>query len=54
MLQMPESRLQRQIAAQEHAIGHAPAQEMELAEQARALGYRPVATANGLIIWAKR
>jgi hypothetical protein len=31
-----------------------PAQEMELAEQARALGYRPVTVASGLIIWAKR
>ena len=31
-----------------------PAQEVELAEQARAFGYRPVATANGLVIWAKR
>jgi 4-amino-4-deoxy-L-arabinose transferase-like glycosyltransferase len=31
-----------------------PAQEMELADQARALGYRPVANADGLIIWTKR
>jgi 4-amino-4-deoxy-L-arabinose transferase-like glycosyltransferase len=30
------------------------AQEIELAEQARALGYRPVANADGLIIWAHR
>jgi 4-amino-4-deoxy-L-arabinose transferase-like glycosyltransferase len=30
------------------------AQEIELAEQARALGYRPVANADGLIIWARR
>jgi hypothetical protein len=30
-----------------------PAQEMELAEQARALGYRPVANAGGLVIWTR-
>jgi len=31
-----------------------PAQEVELAEQARALGYRPTAEAEGLIIWTRR
>lgn len=31
-----------------------PAQEVELAAQARGLGYRPVARANGLIIWVRR
>lgn len=31
-----------------------PAQEIELAGQARALGYRPAATADGLIIWTRR
>jgi len=31
-----------------------PAQEMQLAGQARALGYRPIAEADGLIIWARR
>jgi hypothetical protein len=31
-----------------------PAQEVELAEQARALGYRPTAEAEGMIIWTRR
>ena len=31
-----------------------PAQEVELADQARALGYRPTATVAGLIIWTRR
>jgi hypothetical protein len=31
-----------------------PAQEIELAGQARALGYRSAATADGLIIWTRR
>ena len=31
-----------------------PAQEMQLAEQARGLGYRPVASADGLMIWKRR
>jgi hypothetical protein len=31
-----------------------PAQELQLAEQARALGYKPTARAAGLVIWTRR